>query len=107
MCSIREVVCPKRELGLGGEKRSPGERDDATTTTIGVFHYEGRVSGGREFRLGREKERRREHDTRPERRTPGTRGRILRVKAQGAFHSETEKRRAHVRAPCVGTTKMW
>ena len=58
MCSIREVVCPKRELGLGREKRSPGERDDATTTTIGVFHYKGRVSGGREFRLGREKEER-------------------------------------------------
>ena len=35
------------------------------------------------------------------------RGRIPRAKAQGAFHSETEKRRAHVRAPCVGTTKMW
>ena len=31
---------------------------------------------------------------------------ILRVKAQGAFHSETEKRRAHVRAAYVGTTKM-
>ena len=34
-------------------------------------------------------------------------GRMLRVKAQGAVHSDPEKRRAHVRAPCVGTIKMW